>query len=168
MWQRLSRWWPWCYSHSVWLCGFYYGAFHAESCLALCSCVFQSCLTLLSPRLRKRELVYVLLVLYLFIVQVLFLSLFVTGVSCGLWLWHSLDFYINVFFNIVTVSLPGASTFETPACAPSEDSAQPGRNPPSLIRVFSVRMKKAWVLSYPLSAQRRLWSDWADVQFRFE
>ena len=25
-------------------------------------------------------------------------------------------------------------------------------------------MKKPWVLSYPLSAQRRLWSDWADVQ----
>ena len=24
------------------------------------------------------------------------------------------------------------------------------------IRVFAVRMKKAWVLSYPLSAQRRL------------
>ena len=23
---------------------------------------------------------------------------------------------------------------------------------------------KAWVLSYPLSAQRRLWSDWADAQ----
>ena len=33
-----------------------------------------------------------------------------------------------------------------------------------LIRVFSVRMKKAWVLSYPLSAQRRLRSDWADTQ----
>ena len=48
-------------------------------------------------------------------------------------------------------------------CAPSEDSAQPG-HPPSLIRIFAVRMKKAWVLSYPLSAQRRLWSDWADVQ----
>ena len=31
---------------------------------------------------------------------------------------------------------------------------------PSLIRVFAVRMKKAWVLSYPLSAQWRLWSDW--------
>ena len=30
-----------------------------------------------------------------------------------------------------------------------------------LIRVFAVCMKKAWVLSYPLSAQRRLWSDWA-------
>ena len=30
--------------------------------------------------------------------------------------------------------------------------------------VFIVRMKKPWVLSYPLSAQRRLWSDWADAQ----
>ena len=29
--------------------------------------------------------------------------------------------------------------------------------------VFAVRMKKIWVLSYPLSAQRRLWSDWADA-----
>ena len=48
-------------------------------------------------------------------------------------------------------------------CAPSEDSDQPGHLP-SLIRVFAVRMKKAWVLSYPLSAQRRLWLDWADAQ----
>ena len=30
--------------------------------------------------------------------------------------------------------------------------------------VFTVRMKKAWVLSYPLSTQRRLWSHWADAQ----
>ena len=45
-------------------------------------------------------------------------------------------------------------------CAPSEGSDQP-RHPP---RVFNVRMKKAWVLSYPLSAQRRLRSDWADAQ----
>ena len=35
---------------------------------------------------------------------------------------------------------------------------------PSPIRVLAVRMKKAWVLSYPLSTQRRLWSDWADAQ----
>ena len=49
------------------------------------------------------------------------------------------------------------------ACAPSEDSDQPG-HPPSLIRVFAVRMKKAGVLSYILSAQQRLWSDWADAQ----
>ena len=47
------------------------------------------------------------------------------------------------------------------ACAPSKDSDQPGRMP-SLIRVFTVLikkawvMKKAWVLSYPLSTQRRL------------
>ena len=38
------------------------------------------------------------------------------------------------------------------ACAPSEDSDQPG-HPLSLSRVFAVRMKKPWVLSYPLSAQ---------------
>ena len=41
------------------------------------------------------------------------------------------------------------------ACAPSEDSDQPG-HPPSPIRVFAVRMKKAWVLSCLLSAQRRI------------
>ena len=48
-------------------------------------------------------------------------------------------------------------------CAPSEDSDQSG-HPPSLIRAFVVRMKKPWVLRYPLSAQQRLWSDWADAQ----
>ena len=41
------------------------------------------------------------------------------------------------------------------ARAPSEDSDELG-HPPSLIRVFAVRMKKAWVLSYPVSAERRL------------
>ena len=30
--------------------------------------------------------------------------------------------------------------------------------------VMAVHMKKAWVLSYPLSTQWRLWSDWADAQ----
>ena len=35
---------------------------------------------------------------------------------------------------------------------------------PSLISVFAVRRKKAWVLSYVLMAQWRLWSDWADAQ----
>ena len=48
-------------------------------------------------------------------------------------------------------------------CVPGEDPDQPGHLP-SLIRVFAVRMKKAWVLSYPLSTQRRLWSDWANAQ----
>ena len=41
------------------------------------------------------------------------------------------------------------------ACAPSKDSDQPG-HPTSLIRVFTVRTEKHWVLSYPLSAQQRL------------
>ena len=64
-------------------------------------------------------------------------------------------------------------------CAPSEGLDQPGHplslirvfavlvqpgHPPSLIRVYAIRMRKAWVLRYPLSAQRRLWSDWADAQ----
>ena len=48
-------------------------------------------------------------------------------------------------------------------CVPRQDSDQPG-HAPSLIRVFVVRIKKACVLSYPLSAQQRLWSDWADAQ----
>ena len=34
-------------------------------------------------------------------------------------------------------------------------------------KVFAVRMKKAWVLTYPLSAHRRLWSDWADAGRNF-
>ena len=42
-------------------------------------------------------------------------------------------------------------------CAPSKDSDQPG-HPPSLIRVFAVRMKKPLALSYLLSAQRRLYN----------
>ena len=49
------------------------------------------------------------------------------------------------------------------ACAPNKDSDQPG-HPSSLIRVFAVHMKKARVLSYPLSTQRRRWSDWGDAQ----
>ena len=49
------------------------------------------------------------------------------------------------------------------ACAPSKDSDQPG-HPPSLIRVFAVRMKKVLIVSYPLGAKQRLWSDWADAQ----
>ena len=48
-------------------------------------------------------------------------------------------------------------------CAPSKDLDQPG-HPSSLISVFVVRIKKPWVLSYPLSAQWRLWSNWADAQ----
>ena len=87
------------------------------------------------------------------LISVLFLLLLVSGVGCYLWLWHSLDFSIN-----------WAATRQNQQhdCAPSDDSDQPG-HPPSLFRVFAVRMKKAWVLSYPLNASKD-WSDWADAQ----
>ena len=54
-------------------------------------------------------------------------------------------------------------------CAPSEDSDQPVHPPSltSLIRVFAVRLKKALVLSYPLSARRRLISLGADLSLRW-
>ena len=48
-------------------------------------------------------------------------------------------------------SLSHCMTKPTKRCAPSKDSDQPG-----LISVFADHMKKPWVLSYPLSAQRRL------------
>ena len=50
-----------------------------------------------------------------------------------------------------------------PVWSESSLSDQPGHLP-SLISVFAVCIKKAWVLSYPFSGQRRLWSDWADAQ----
>ena len=62
---------------------------------------------------------------------------------------------------LMSYELPRGKTNKV-ACAPSEDSDQPG-HPHSLIRVFAVHMKKAWILSYPLSAQQRL-SDWVDAQ----
>ena len=70
-----------------------------------------------------------------------------------------LSFLIHFFFHIWAEIRQNQQS----DCAPSEDSDQPGHLP-SLIRVFAVRMKKAWVLSYLLSVQRRLWSDWVDAQ----
>ena len=75
--------------------------------------------------------------------------------------------FLNTFFESrSTVDHCTTTWYEPPlvninkmACAPSEDSDQPG-HPPSLIRVFAIRMKKHWVLNYPLSALRRLWSGW--------
>ena len=58
---------------------------------------------------------------------------------------------------------PAPNKINKMTCAPSEDSDQPVHLP-SLIVVFSVHMKKPWVLNHPLSAQQRFWSDWADAQ----
>ena len=82
-----------------------------------------------------------------------------------------LDIYTVYTWTSIPVSVPMKAYSKWAAswqnqqnnCASSEDSDQIG-HPPSLIRVFAVRMKKVWVLSYLLSAQRRLWSDWADAQ----
>ena len=63
----------------------------------------------------------------------------------------------------LTFELPHDKTNEM-ACAPSEDSYQPG-HPTSLIRVFVVRMKKAWVLSYWADAQADLSLRWAHRSF---
>ena len=80
-----------------------------------------------------------------------------------------MDFDIINFSFLMTISL-GYTVYERRheksnkmSVCPANDSDQPG-HPPSLIRVFAFCTKKAWVLSYPLSAQRRLWSDWADAQ----
>ena len=70
--------------------------------------------------------------------------------------------WFSLGLQTFTIFEPPHDKTDKMACAPREDPDQPGL-PPSLIRVFAVRMKKAWVLSYPLSAQRRLWSDWADL-----
>ena len=69
--------------------------------------------------------------------------------------------YRNIFVGLLQPYLSHLMTKPTKwhvcPCAPSEDSGQPG-HPPSLIRVFAVPMKKAWVLSYPLSG----WPGWSE------
>ena len=54
------------------------------------------------PRLEKRELILVLFV-RLFDLRLFgfacFLFLLVSGKSCGLWLWHSLDFSLIFFIG---------------------------------------------------------------------
>ena len=45
----------------------------------------------------------------------------------------------------------------------SKDSDQPGHLHP-VWSVLAVRIKKPWILSYPLSTQQRFWSDWVDAQ----
>ena len=85
------------------LCGFvgFTTGHFMLSCPALCSHVFPVLLGLWSPRLGKRELIYVLLLhfVWLFCKRWFCLSslLLCVGVSCGLWLGHSLGFSINFF-----------------------------------------------------------------------
>ena len=70
------------------------------SCVILFLC-FSVLLALRLPRLGKRELILVLFVrlidlcLFRFVG---FLFLLMSGKGCGLWLWHSLDFSLTLFF----------------------------------------------------------------------
>ena len=70
-------------------------------CVILFLC-FSVLLVLRLPRLRKRELILVLFVrlfdLCLF-GFVGFLFLLMSGKGCGLWLWHSLDFSLTLFYS---------------------------------------------------------------------
>ena len=115
----------------------------------LCNCViwfgnslFYDCLASTS---LWREWAFQLASLYVKIwwFPVCLFFLFVQEEGCHLSLWCPLDIWAATWQN------------QHNACAPSEESDQSG-HPPSLIRVFAVRMKKASVLSYSLSAQRRL------------
>ena len=63
--------------------------------------------------------------------------------------------YLTLFCSFCTIKWAATWQNQQSECAHSEDSDQPG-HPPSLIRLFAVRMMKPWVLGYPLSAQWRL------------
>ena len=52
--------------------------------LALCSRIFQSCLALRSPRLWKREMVFICFCILHAFILVLFRFLLVSGIGCGL------------------------------------------------------------------------------------
>ena len=70
--------------------------------------------------------------------------------------WRSAHGFCLFYCTVWRIFSKWATTLQNQQndCAPSEDSDQPGHLP-SLIRVFAVRMKKAWILRYPLNALRR-------------
>ena len=72
-------------------------------------------------------------------------------------------------FRLVGRSGPWLFVFEPPHDKTNKMTVCPAKTQISLgicpvWSDFAVHMKKAWVLSYPLSAQRRLLIDWADAQ----
>ena len=68
--------------------------------------------------------------------------------------------YVDIFLTELW-----AASWQTPTkwhVRPAKTQISLGIRP--VWSVFPVRLKKAWVLSYPLSVQRRLWSDLADAK----
>ena len=103
--------------------------------------------------MRLRHLfIYFYLFIYLFIY--LFFFFLITG--------KMMTFFVRVFV-LQTLSKNHLSHLMTKT---NNAAVLPAKTQISLgIRVFAVRMKKYWILSYPLNAQRRLWSDWAHSHF---
>ena len=70
----------------------------------------------------------------------------------------------NIHYNKILIFEPRHDKTKKWVCAQRRlRLARASAHLPSLIRVFAVRMKKAYVLANHW-AQRRLWSDWADTQ----
>ena len=68
----------------------------------------------------------------------------------------------DAFYNLHNYEEPHHDKTNKMTC--TQQRLRSAWHPSILIRVFTVCMKKPWVLSYPLSAQRRLWSVWVDAQ----
>ena len=136
---------------------------------------FEECFPTMGNRFYFFYLFFLFLFIYLFFLFFFILLLLFFFLLFFFFLFSVIFFLQSSFSNIHHITRPvqtlififyiWAATWQNRQsdCAPSEDSDQPG-HPPSLIRVFAVRMEKALVLNYPLSAQRRLWSDWVDAQ----
>ena len=69
-------------------------------------------------------------------------------------IWHKIETK-SIQRQIFTYEPPHDKTNKV-TVRPAKTQIRLGKRPPSLIRVFAVRMKKDWVLRNTLSAQRRL------------
>ena len=75
------------------------------------------------------------------------------------------SFQCDIVFSIFCYMTNRAASWQNQQnglCA--QQRLRSARASASLIRVFTVCMKKAWFFSYSLRAKQRLWSDWADAQ----
>ena len=138
--------WSWYNSYFVWFCGLCYEAFHVKSYLAPCSNKIMLLLFFFSVLVSICLMCICLFILYA-LHFCLFLFFLVSGVDCGLWPWHSLNFSFNFlhvlfyswrqhlipFLFCVEGRLSSSLPFEPPrdktnkmACAPSKDCVQPG------------------------------------------
>ena len=99
----------------------------------------------------------VALVLSLFCVH---LWLLPWGVLCWVLSCSLFSCCFPVLFSIVIIWIGEERAGFSSMTKPTIWHVRPAKTQISL----GIRMKKHWVLIYPLSAQRRLWSDWADAQ----